>query len=123
MKKMWVNQPSNQQDWHHRHGENVLVDAEGFCHFANGHKVKIPMTVLSNGHRYPDTARRQIALEGRLQEWKIGCQYLQAAGVTRLPGKPTLSDIPRMLTPDEEAQTKREEERWTQLLSGRAGCE
>lgn len=99
MRKMWVNQPSTLQEWHHRNGENVMVDDEGMSHLPNGDKVMIPMIALSRGHREPDTALRQIALEGKLHEWEIGCRYLTAAGVTRLPGRPTLSDIPRMLTP------------------------
>ncbi len=101
MRPMWINQPSTLQDWHHRHGQNVMVDDDGFCHFPNGDKVKIPPIALSRGHRQPDTTRRQIALEGKLHEWEIGCRYLTAAGVTRLPARPTLSDIPRMLTPAE----------------------
>lgn len=51
VKRMWVNQPSTLQPWHHRHGQNVLLVGETTAYFLSGPQwsAEVPDGVLSPG--------------------------------------------------------------------------
>jgi len=51
MRRMWINQPSNQQKFHYLHGTNVLLAEDGTIYFLAGSTISqlIPTHVLSEG--------------------------------------------------------------------------
>lgn len=55
MKRMWINQPSTLQPYHHHHGENVLADVDNeIVYFLHGAVIsmRVPWVlwnVLANG--------------------------------------------------------------------------
>ena len=59
MERMWINQPSRMQSFHHLHGVNVLARHDTYkahrVYFLSGDVVsqQIPITALSFGWRKP----------------------------------------------------------------------